>query len=191
VAHTRRWHLALPDLAATRAYLAAGLAETLALLEAAPESDAGLYFYRLALFHEDMHGEAGMYMAQALDIPLPENLRPQAARLPEVAALRVSGQEWTLGWQGAGFAFDNELAAHPVTLDAFEIDSQPVSWRRYLACVEATQAAPPRYLRRAGQAWEVRRFGAWQALDLDTAAVHLTRQEAESWCRWAGRRLPS
>jgi iron(II)-dependent oxidoreductase len=191
VAHTLRWHLALPDLAATRAYLAAGLAETLALLEAAPESDAGLYFYRLALFHEDMHGEAGIYMAQALDIPLPENLRPQAARLPEVAALRVSGQEWTLGWQGAGFAFDNELAAHPVTLDAFEIDSQPVSWRRYLACVEATQAAPPRYLRRAGKAWETRRFGAWQALDLNTAAVHLTRQEAESWCRWAGRRLPT
>jgi len=191
VAHSRRWHLPLPDLAATRAYLAAGLEETLALLRAAPETDAGLYFFRLALFHEDMHGEAGVYMAQALDIPLPENLRPQVARLPEVAPLRISGQDWTLGWHGAGFAFDNELAAHPVTLDAFEIDRQPVSWRRYLAYVEAAEAAPPRYLRRAGKTWEARRFGAWQALDLDTAAVHLTWHEADACCRWAGRRLPS
>lgn len=191
VAHTRRWHLPLPDLAATRAYLAAGLAETLALLAGAPENDAGLYFYRLALFHEDMHGEAGVYMAQALDIPLPENLRPQPARLPQAAALHVDGQDWTLGWQGAGFAFDNELNAHAVTLAPFEIDSQPVSWRRYLAYVEASEAAPPRYLRRAGRTWEARRFGEWRTLDLDTAAVHLSWHEADAWCRWAGRRLPS
>jgi iron(II)-dependent oxidoreductase len=191
VAHPRRWHLPLPDLAATRAYLAAGLEETLALLAAAPETDAGLYFYRLALFHEDMHGEAGVYMAQALDIPLPDLPRREPARLPEAATLALPGQDWNLGWSGPGFAFDNELAAHPVTVDAFEIDSQPVSWRRYLAYVEATEAAPPRYLRRAGKTWEARRFGVWQALDPDTAAAHLTWREAEAWCRWAGRRLPS
>lgn len=148
VAHSRRWHLPLPDLAATRAYLAAGLEETLALLAQSPETDAALYFYRLALFHEDMHGEAGIYMAQALDIPLPNGSGPEPARLPETVALALPAQAWSLGWSGPGFAFDNELAAHPVAVDAFEIDSQPVSWRRYLACVEATEAAPPRYLRR-------------------------------------------
>ncbi len=191
VAHSRRWHLPLPDLAATRAYLAAGLAETLALLTDAAETDAGLYFYRLALFHEDMHGEAGIYMAQALDVPLPDALRPHPARLAEATPLALPAQAWRLGWDGPGFAFDNELAAHTVTLAAFEIDSQPVSWRRYLAYVEATEAALPRYLRRAGRTWQARRFGAWQPLDLDTAAVHLDWHEADAWCRWAGRRLPT
>lgn len=192
VAHARRWHLPLPDLAATRAGLAAGLEQTLALLADAADTDAGLYFFRLALFHEDMHGEAGIYMAQALDIALPAGLCPEPARPPAATALALPGQVWTLGWSGPGFAFDNELAAHPVELAAFEIDSQPVNWRRYLPFVEATGAASPRYLRRAGDhSWQVRRFGVWRPLDLDTAAVHLTWHEAEAWCRWAGRRLPT
>lgn len=191
VAHPRRWHLPLPDLAATRAYLAASLDDSLALLAEAPDTDTGLYFHRLALFHEDMHGEAGVYMAQALDLPLPDALRPHPARLPDPVPLTLPGQRWTLGWTGPGFAFDNELGAHAVELPGFEIDSQPVSWRRYLAFVEATEAAPPRYLRRGPAGWEARRFGTWTALDLDTAACHLTWHEAEAWCRWAGRRLPS
>ncbi len=191
VGHARRWQLPLPGLAATRAYLAAGLEETLALLDDAPETDAGLYFYRLVLFHEDMHAEAATYMAQALDMPLPAGLCPEPAPLTETGTLVVPAQVWPLGWHGAGFAFDNELGAHAVEIEAFEIDRQPLSWRRYLPYLEATGAVPPRYLRRSGEGWECRRFGVWQALDPDAAAVHLALHEAEAWCRWAGRRLPT
>ncbi len=154
VAHTTRWQLDLPDLAATRAYLAEGLAETLALLAASPETDEALYFFRLALFHEDMHGEAGIYTAQALDIPLPESLLvPADAVLTEARPLAFAASNWMLGWVGTGFAFDNELAAREVTLPAFEIDSEAVGWRRYLPFVEQGGAAPPRYLRK--QRWRL------------------------------------
>lgn len=198
VAHATRWQLDLPDLAATRAYLAAGLAETLTLLAATPETDAELYFFRLVLFHEDMHGEAGIYMAQALDIPLPDTLfgaLPEAllgpaSAVPDARALSVPAQSWTLGWRGDGFAFDNELAAHEVTLPAFEIDAEVVSWRRYLAFVEQTGVAAPRYLRRQDGRWQRCVFGRWEALPLDAPAVHLRWDEADAWCRWAGRRLP-
>jgi EgtB-related family protein len=192
VVHTTRWQLDLPDLAATRAYLAAGLAETLSLLAATPETDAALYFFRLALFHEDMHGEAGIYMAQALDIPLPESLlAPAAAVLPEARPLAFPPRNWMLGWVGNGFAFDNELAPREVALPALEIDSEVVSWRRYLPFVEQTSAAPPRYLRQQGGQWQQRVFGRWQVLSPDAPATHLTWSEADAWCRWAGRRLPS
>lgn len=191
VAHDLRWDLLLPDLAATRAYLADGLAETLALLAATPETDAQLYFYRLALFHEDMHGEAAIYMAQALDIPLPESLLPLPARLRGNRKLPVPGQNWPLGYSDGGFAFDNELAAHAVAVAGFEIDSEVVSWARYLPFVEATGASLPRYLRRQDGRWQQCLFGAWQPLDLDAPATHLNWSEAEAWCRWAGRRLPS
>jgi EgtB-related family protein len=195
VAHDTRWQLELPDLAATRAYLAEGLAQTLALLAATPQTDAALYFFRLTLFHEDMHGEAGIYMAQALDIPLParfaDRLLAPARRLPEARPLPFPAQQWMLGWRGDGFAFDNELAAHAVTVPAFEIDAEVVSWRRYLPFVEQTGAAPPRYLRREDGRWRQRVFGQWQDLSLDAPAVHLLWDEAEAWCRWAGRRLPS
>jgi ergothioneine biosynthesis protein EgtB len=194
VAHRSRWTLPLPDLAATRAYLAAGLAETLALLEedaAATDDAQALYFYRLALFHEDMHGEAGIYMAQALGIPLPPALAPTPARTAPATKLTYPAQTWQLGHDGEGFAFDNECAAHPVAVAAFEIDAAPVTWARYLPFLEQTGGSPPRYLRRTGGSWQQQRFGQWQPLDENSPACHITHAEALAWCRWAGRRLPS
>jgi len=191
VAHTTRWQLDLPDLAATRAYLVDGLAETLAWLANTPESDEALYFFRLVLFHEDMHGEAGIYMAQALDIPLPEVLLTPASPLREACPLIFPARQWTLGWDSPGFAFDNELAPQTVALPAFAIDCEVVSWRRYLPFIEETGAPVPRYLCRQDGVWQRRVFGQWENLPLDAPASHLAWSEAQAWCRWAGRRLPS
>lgn len=190
VAHDTRWQLDLPELTATRAYLADALADTLALLADTAETDADLYFFRLALFHEDMHGEAGIYMAQALDIALPDTLLAPEQTVTQQQALRVPARTWTLGRDGDGFAFDNELAPHPVTVPAFEIDAEVLSWGRYLPFVEQTGNAPPRYLRHEDGRWRQCRFGHWHDLSLDAPAVHLRLDEAEAWCRWAGRRLP-
>jgi EgtB-related family protein len=191
VPHATRWALPLPDLSATRGYLAASLADTLTLLADTPETDDDLYFFRLALFHEDMHGEAAVYMAQALDIPLPATLLAAPQALPQNATLHIPAQRWTLGHAGAGFAFDNELAAHAVAIAPFAIDSTVVSWARYLPFLEATGTAPPRYVRRQGDTWQGCLAGEWQALRLDAPATHLSWFEADAWCRWAGRRLPT
>lgn len=191
VAHATRWTLPLPGLAATRIYLAESLDETLALLADAAETDDGLYFYRLSLFHEDMHSEAAIYMAQALDIAPPPGLMRPARPLRQNQVLHIPAQAWRLGWSGPGFAFDNELQAHDVAAGGFEIDSEPVSWARYLPWLEATAAAPPRYLRTLDNHWQCRMFGDWRPLDLDAPVTHLTWFEADAWCRWAGRRLPT
>ncbi len=190
VAHASRWHLPLPDLDATCAYLAAGLTETLELLATTPETDDDLYFFRLSLFHEDMHGEAGVYMAQALDIPLPDGLMSGTAASCREDMLQLPAQTWVLGYTGTGFAFDNELPPHAVDLAAYEIDADVVSWKRYLPFLEATGTPPPRYLRRLDGEWQGLRHGEWVLLPLDAAATHLTWFEADAWCRWAGRRLP-
>jgi gamma-glutamyl hercynylcysteine S-oxide synthase len=191
VKHTTRWDLPLPDLAGTRAYLAASLAETLALLASDPEDFDHLYFYRLSLFHEDMHAEAATYMAQALDIPLPAHLRPWERALPSAVDIALPATTWRLGHAGSDFAFDNELLAHEVTLESFRIDSVPVSWGRFVPAIEAGAVGMPRYLRKENGAWQALRFGTWEPLNLDSAAVHLTWDEAQAWCAWAGRRLPS
>ncbi|MDP3811972.1 MAG: selenoneine synthase SenA [Hydrogenophaga sp.] len=188
VAHDHRWQLDLPDAQATRADLTASLEQTLALLRDAPDDDTGLYFFRLALFHEDMHAEAGVYMAQALGIDLGH--LPTAVHT-EPAQASVPATTWRLGWAGPGFAFDNELGAHTVQVQAFEIDTGAVTWARYLPMVDAGLAAAPRYLRRTPGGWEVQCFGTWQALHLQAPACHLSALEARAWCRWAGRRLPT
>lgn len=222
VAQPARWQLPLPDLAATRSHLEEGLAETLALLAQTGATPADLYFFRLVLFHEQMHAEAATYMAQALDVPLPgtqqgalpqgsPSVLPAAATCPpEAATLRLRGGKWALGYARPGFAFDNELPAHDVALPAFEIDVAAVTWERYLPFIaangyrdarcwsaagrrwcEAGNLAAPRYLRQIDGGWQQCRFGQWQPLPLAAPAAHLSYFEADAWCRWAGRRLPS
>jgi gamma-glutamyl hercynylcysteine S-oxide synthase len=114
------------------------------------------------------------------------------------------------GHSGPGFAFDNELNAHRVLLPAFTVDHQVTRWADYLPFVEAggytqaswwdeqgatwlrqTQPEAPRYLRREGTLWMQWRHGQWRVLDVNLPACHLTAFEADAWCRWAGRRLPS
>ncbi|MDO9505563.1 MAG: selenoneine synthase SenA [Hydrogenophaga sp.] len=191
IAHDHRWQLDLPDAETTRNDLSVSLDQTLALLRDAKEEDTGLYFFRLALFHEDMHAEAAAYMAQALGIDAGHPLSPVRTAPVDVPTVHVPATRWKLGWSGPGFAFDNELGAHTVDVEAFDIDTGAVTWARYLPMVDAGLAPVPRYLRRTPQGWETQRFGTWQTLDLQAPASHLSANEAQAWCRWAGRRLPT
>ena len=213
VAHTRRWHLDLPNAQDTRHFAQQVRERTLALLHApGRDDDDALYFFRLALAHEDMHSEAAAYTMQHLALPVPYALRacgPAPLRLK--GELDVPGGAFTLGSAPAGFAFDNELGAHDIELAPFSIDCAPVPWARFLPFIDAggyddkrwwsaagwawrRQHSPgwPRYLRRDADAgWQRASFGEWLALDLALPAMHLTQHEALAWCAWSGRRLPS
>ena len=210
-----RWQLALPGAHATRADLHSQLQQTLALLATWPATaEPSLYFFRLALLHEDMHHEAALYTAQALGVNITD-ARWQAPTLPTPpAALALAGGCFQLGsTSNSGFAFDNELGAHTVCTTPFEIDAQVLRWAEYLPFVEAggyadarwwtpagdarrrsSAAQAPKYLRKAAGTpcgWQLWRGGAWQALPIDEPACHLTQHEALAWCCWAGRRLPT
>ncbi|MGS5085934.1 selenoneine synthase SenA [Hydrogenophaga sp. A37] len=209
VPHDARWRLNLPDADAVRADLVASLSDTLALLADAPEDDNGLYFFRLALFHEDMHAEAAVYMAQTLGFD-PMVACPASSTRARQPPLQIASTDWPLGRSGSGFAFDNELGTHGVAVNAFEIDAQPVTWAQFLPFIDSGSYAQrrfwgapgwiwrlsqerlaPRYLRQGAQGWEQQVFGRWQALDPAAPASHLSAFEAQAWCAWAGRRLPT
>ena len=135
-----RWMLDLPGMDRCRAYLLDTLESTLELLEKAGGDDDSLYFYRLALFHEDQQGEALISMAQALGLPLDRPL--QAAFTPAPMVLRepmlIPATTWKMGsasGAGSGFAFDNEQAVHSISVPEFEIDAQAVTWAQYVEFV--------------------------------------------------------
>ena len=139
VEHASRWALDLPDADSTRSYLLDTLESTLDLLHKTESSDDALYFYRLCLFHEDMHGEAMVHMAQTLglkfDAPLLHTFSPPPMSLRE--PLLIPACRWELGSAGsAGFAFDNEKSQHAVEVPEFEIDAQPVTWAQYVEFVD-------------------------------------------------------
>jgi ergothioneine biosynthesis protein EgtB len=199
----------LPDLQATRDYLVESLEITLELLAGiGVEDDASLYFFRLALFHEEMHAEAFAVLAQTLGIEtgLVPRLATQAARPP----LMFPATRWLLGSGPSGFRFDNEAEPHPVEVPEFEIDAQAVTWAQYGEFVEDGGYDEPAHWSEAGRDWLrgqgrrtprhveqmrhgvlQRRFGVLSRVASVQPAVHVSWFEADAWCRWAGRRLPA
>jgi len=202
---------ALPDLPATRAYLVDTLETTLELLAGiATEDDASLYFHRLALFHEEMHGEAFAVLAQTLGIEERAGLVARITTRPPRPPLYFPATRWLLGSSGAGFRFDNEAEPHPVEVPEFEIDAQAVTWAQYGEFVEdggyderahwgmdgwdwlqREGRRTPRHVDQMRHGVLQRRFGVLARVAAAHPAVHVSWHEADAWCRWAGRRLPS
>jgi ergothioneine biosynthesis protein EgtB len=201
----------LPDLQATRQYLVESLETTLDLLDGMrEEDDAALYFHRLALFHEEMRLEDFAVLAQTLGVPVGEALLPRVATFAPRPPQVFPATRWLLGADAPGFVFDNERAPHPVAIPEFEIDAQAVTWAQYGEFVEDGGYDEPAHWSEAGRTWverEVRRtprhvdqmrhgvlrhrFGQLSRVAGAEPAVHVSAFEAEAWCRWAGRRLPT
>jgi formylglycine-generating enzyme required for sulfatase activity len=189
--HTRRWHLSLPDERRTLACAATVRQRTLALLAGTPNDDAALHCFRLALQHECQQIEAWMAMAQVLGLSLGDAVDP--AGLEPLCA--TAAGEWNV----------------PGRDQTLRIDRAPVTWARYLPFIEAGGYAEeqwwtpegwawrhsqglqrPRYLSLAeDDTWQRARFGQWQPLQADAPVMHVSGHEAQAWCRWAGRRLPT
>ena len=219
VPHSTRWQLDLPNANNIRAYLLDTLESTLDLLEKADDSDDALYFYRLCLFHEDMHAEALVHTAQtlglALDKPMQQAFTPAPMTVRE--PLLVPACNWMLGSsESDGFSFDNERPRNSVPVPEFEIDAQPVTWSQYVEFVDddgydreelwspegwqwlqslaqGEGRRGPRYVDQIGVASGAvmqTRFGTARRMHGSQPAMHMTWYEADAWCRWAGRRLP-
>ncbi len=199
-----------PTPEALRQYLAETLEITLDLLagigpEAAAD-DAALYFYRLSLLHEDRLCEA---LAERLDQGAP----PARAQRPPIwmpaQRCRLGAERGAAG-EPTGLVPHNERWAHEVAVPEFEIDAQAVNWgqyaefatdggydRRELWCapgwawVQAQGRRAPRRVEQLQGGVLVQRRGGVQRVPVAQAAMHVSRFEAEAWCRWAGRRLPT
>jgi iron(II)-dependent oxidoreductase len=209
VAHDTRWTLDLPDAISTLRYGDEVLARTQALLREEPLDDERTYFAQLALFHQDMHNEAFTYTLQTLGVAMPvawpERLAGPAGDIAFAAGTHMLGAQ-----ANSGFVFDNEKWAHEVGVPAFAIARREVSngeFRRFVdaggyarsewwseagwALREQVALEHPRYWRRESAGWQVRRFDRWAPLDEHLPVMHVSAHEAEAYCRWAGRRLPT
>jgi ergothioneine biosynthesis protein EgtB len=209
VAHAMRWTLDLPGPGALKTYCREVLDRALDRLARTGAGDAALYPYRLALAHEDMHGEALLYTMQALGVAPPRGLAHGEVRAAG-RELACAGGTVVLGGQAAeGFAFDNERLAYPCYVAPFSIDSALVTNARFAdfvadngyqnpaywsaagkAWLMRQQRSAPRYWEREGGQWCSWRFGQRMTLAPSEPVRHVSLYEAQAWCAWARRRLP-
>lgn len=217
IAHDTRWDLLLPSRQDTLAYLTAVRDGVLDRIEAGNLSGDERYFIQLGIFHEDMHNEAFTYTRQTHGYTPPQSCRtPASATETEAGSLRgdaeIPGGRFLLGaLPGESFVFDNEKWAHPVEVRPFAIARAAVSQGEFQDFVEAggyqhrefwsepgwnwlqkVGAKHPLYWHREGGGrWQRRDFDRWLPLEPHRPVLHVNWWEAEAYCNWAARRLPT
>jgi iron(II)-dependent oxidoreductase len=161
--------------------------------------------------HEQQHDETMLATHQlrvgapVLHAPDP----PRGRRLPTAEVLVPAG-EFTMGTSTEPWALDNERPAHSDHTRAFFIDTAPVTYRAYLAFIDAggydeprwwsaagwthrirAGLSAPKYVERDGDTWRRLRFGVREPVPLDEPVMHVCFYEAEAFAAWAGKRLPT
>jgi iron(II)-dependent oxidoreductase len=211
VPHRARWTLDLPSTGALKTYCHEVLDRVLDKLGRVSNDDDALYPYRLVLAHEDMHGEALAYTLQTLGIDVPEELAGRGIPSWAQGEIRFPGGTIQLGSEpGHGFVFDNEKWAHPCYVPSFTMDSTLVTNAQFTDFIEddgyqnpqfwtaagrawlmQQEQSAPRYWHRDGRHWRCKRFDREIALPANEPVRHVSLFEAQAYCTWAGRRLPT
>lgn len=216
VAHDTRWDLRLPSREDTLAYMRRVLERVVDHLAAEPLTDEAVYFHLLALYHEYMHSEAIAYTRQTLAYPPPQlcvqTSDPDSSCGPLPGDVEVPGGVFMLGaTRDLTFVFDNEKWAHPVKVKPFMMGRAPVTNAEFAAFVDdggyqedrwwseaglawrnQTDARHPVYWQREeGRRWSRRVFDRFVPLEEYKPVIHVNWYEAQAYCKWARRRLPT
>jgi iron(II)-dependent oxidoreductase len=180
---------------------------TLSVLEREERPGA---IWDMVLQHEQQHNET---MLQTLQLAEPGVYAPerragkplQRAERPDT--LSVDAGSFVMGDAGSGFAYDNERPAHELHVEAFEIDSRPVTNGEYLEFLEdggyarAELWSEPGWAVREAEGWrrplywtaggQERRFDRTQPIEPGLPVMHVSWYEADAFARWRGARLPT
>ena len=217
IAHDARWRLEFGSWEATRGYLNGVVRLCLERIGAREPTPDEAYFLRLALLHTDMHAEAFTYTRQTLGFTEPHLSLPAVQPTPdpdfEVHDVHIPGGRFMLGpaQDAEPFVFDNEKWAHEVSVAPFSMSATSVTNGEFLGFVEAGgymsrahwsedgwawrlavgAERPVYWWRDASGAWYVRRYDQHVTLDPHAAIIHVNWHEANAYCAWAGRRLPT
>ncbi len=220
IPHDTRWELSLPSRKETLAYMRAVRDGVLERIARGPLDDKERYFILLSVFHEDMHTEAFTYTRQTLGYPPPIfsggaqpplGSRSAPGNGPLPGDVEIPGGRFFLGGSPhEPFVFDNEKWAHEIRMEPFAIARTPVTQSEFTQFVddngyrrrdlwsdsgwqwrECAAAEHPLYWKREGNVWLRRDFRSWVPLEPHRPVLHVNWWEAEAFCRWAGRRLPT
>ena len=172
------------------------------------------FVYNMVLQHEYQHNET---MLQTLQ--LKTGIPYRAPRITTVARssrraldhmVTIEGGTYAIGTDDRSVAYDNERPRHAINVNAFEIDSAPVTNAKYAAFIANggytrgdlwsengrtwladSGAISPKYWDETSDGWTTRSMDAVSPLAADHPVSHVCYYEADAYARWAGKRLPT
>jgi iron(II)-dependent oxidoreductase len=153
------------------------------------------FAYEMLLAHEHQHNETMLQLLQMVESYEPVEVDGSAAAEPVSDGpemVRVEGGTHEIGAGAVGFAYDNERPRHRVEVAPFLIDRTPVTNAAYIQFIEETGGEPPMYWERDGEGgWVRTAMGRTEEVDPRLPVIHVSWEEAETFARWAGKRLPT
>ena len=168
------------------------------------------FVYDMVIEHESQHNET---MLQALQL-MPGGYEADVQSVPPgrrvtLDTVTVPAGSYPIG-SDVHEPYDNEHPRHNVELREFAIDRFPITCAQYLAFMEAggykrrelwttegwgwrqtEGATSPAYWHREGTRWYRDSFGRRLPVEADHPVMHVCWYEADAYCRWSARRLPT
>ncbi|MDE0470307.1 MAG: ergothioneine biosynthesis protein EgtB [Ekhidna sp.] len=167
--------------------------------------------------HEQQHQELFLYDVKRI---LGDNpLFPEYKKISEIAYREKGKGEWLnveegvyeIGFEGAGFCFDNERGLHKTFLHEYAIGASLITNREYLDFMEdggytnhllwlseawdwqnRNEIKAPRYWHQEdGGEWKNYTLGGFEPIHWTAPVAHISYYEADAFARWKGCRLPT
>jgi iron(II)-dependent oxidoreductase len=200
----------------TRAYVREVRDKVLDVLATSPLTGRRLvddgFAFGMIVQHEQQHAETMLATHQlrlgqpALHAPAP----PAPVRPPQRAEVLIPSGPFTMGTSAEPWALDNERPAHQVEVDAFYLDTAPVTNGQYREFIDAggyddrrwwtddgwthrqrAELTAPKFWLRDSGGWLRTRFGVVEPVPDQEPVVHVCFHEAQAYANWAGKRLPT
>ncbi|SDW46283.1 iron(II)-dependent oxidoreductase [Amycolatopsis xylanica] len=215
--HARADRPSLPMLGPedARGYVREVREKSLEILEKVPLSGrrllADAFAFGMITQHEQQHDETMLATHQLRQgDPVLHAPNPPKSAGPLPSEVLVPGGPFQMGTSAEPWALDNERPAHETVVEAFFIDTTPVTNGAYTEFLDSggyddpqwwsepgwayrqdNGIVAPRFWKREIDGWWRTRFGVYERVPAAEPVVHVSFYEAEAYAKWAGRRLPT
>ena len=182
-------------------------------IESQELSEDAVKLITMGFHHECQHQELLVYDLQHLLAeqyqPVRKNNMPNSLMI-EKESVFVKGGLFEVGYNGNNYCYDIELPEHKVFLNDFKIDIFPITNSQYLEFMEdggyknykywlsdgwekvkKNEWKSPMYWEKQNEEWKVRDFLGIRKINPNEPVCHVSYYEADAYCKWAGKRLPT
>ena len=167
----------------------------------------------IGFHHECQHQELLVYDLQHLlaeqYLPVRKNkIVKQQEKQKEF--VEINGGLYTMGYNGKNYCYDIELPEHKTYLKNFKMGVFPITNQEYLEFmndggyetykywlsdgwekVKSNKWDSPMYWEKVNDEWHVRDFLGIRKINPNEPVSHVSYYEADAYCKWAGKRLPT